>query len=99
MHVGVCMNLEFLREGSAIRDYYHPSQVVIGEFDKPSGDALQKLYVAVDGPIMRTTIQAAEMLKYACNAFHAVKISFANEIGNLCLAHGVDGQQLMALFC
>ena len=98
-HFGVCMNPEFLREGSAIRDYYHPSQVVIGEFDKPSGDALQKLYVAVDGPIMRTTIQAAEMLKYACNAFHAVKISFANEIGNLCLAHGVDGQQLMALFC
>ncbi len=99
MHFGVCMNPEFLREGSAIRDYYHPSQVVIGEFDKASGDAIQELYSTVDAPITRTTIPAAEMLKYACNAFHAVKISFANEIGNLCLAHGVDAQQLMALFC
>ena len=99
MHFGVCMNPEFLREGSAIRDYYHPSQVVIGEFDKSSGDAVQELYAAVDAPIVRTTVQAAEMLKYACNAFHAVKISFANEIGNLCLAHGIDAQELMALFC
>ena len=99
MHFGVCMNPEFLREGSAIRDYYHPSQIVIGEFDQASGDAVHDLYAAVDAPILRTTIQAAEMLKYACNAFHAVKISFANEIGNLCLAHGIDGQQLMAVFC
>jgi GDP-mannose 6-dehydrogenase len=99
MHFGVCMNPEFLREGSAIRDYYHPSQVVIGEFDRSSGDAVKDLYAAVDAPIMRTTIPAAEMLKYACNAFHAVKISFANEIGNLCVAHGIDAQQLMALFC
>ena len=99
MHFGVCMNPEFLREGSAIRDYYHPSQIVIGEFDQTSGDAVHDLYAAVDAPILRTTIQAAEMLKYACNAFHAVKISFANEIGNLCLAHGIDGQQLMAVFC
>jgi GDP-mannose 6-dehydrogenase len=98
-HFGVCMNPEFLREGSAIRDYYQPSQIVIGEFDKSSGDVFQDLYAAVDAPIVRTTIQAAEMLKYACNAFHAVKISFANEIGNLCLAHGIDGQQLMTLFC
>jgi GDP-mannose 6-dehydrogenase len=96
---GICMNPEFLREGSAIRDYHHPSQVVIGELDSSSGDALQQLYAAVDAPIVRTTIQAAEMLKYACNAFHAVKIAFANEIGNLCLEHEIDGQHLMALFC
>jgi GDP-mannose 6-dehydrogenase len=99
VHFGVCMNPEFLREGSAIRDYYHPSQVVIGEFDRSSGDAVKDLYAAVDAPIVRTTIPAAEMLKYACNTFHAVKISFANEIGNLCVAHGIDAQQLMALFC
>ena len=99
MHFGVCMNPEFLREGSAIRDYYHPSQIVIGEFDRRSGDLIQDLYAAVDAPIVRTTIQTAEMLKYACNAFHAVKISFANEIGNVCAAHGIDAQQLMALFC
>jgi len=96
---GMCTNPEFLREGSAIRDYYHPSQVVIGELDRSSGDAVQQLYTAVDAPIVRTTIQAAEMLKYACNAFHAVKIAFANEIGNLCLAHGIDGNELMELFC
>jgi GDP-mannose 6-dehydrogenase len=99
VHFGICMNPEFLREGTAIRDYYHPSQVVIGEFDSSSGDAVQQLYAAVDAPIVRTTIQAAEMLKYACNAFHAMKIAFANEIGNLCLEHDIDGQQLMALFC
>jgi GDP-mannose 6-dehydrogenase len=98
-HFGVCINPEFLREGSAIRDYYQPSQIVIGEFDKSSGDVFQELYRAVNAPILRTTIQAAEMLKYACNAFHAMKISFANELGNLCQAHGIDGQQLMALFC
>lgn len=96
---GMGMNPEFLRESSAIRDYYRPSQIVIGELDSSSGDAVQQLYAAVDAPIARTTIQAAEMLKYACNAFHAVKIAFANEIGNLCLGAGIDGQELMALFC
>jgi len=96
---GVCMNPEFLREGSAIRDYYHPSQIVIGEFDEASGEAVQAVYAAIDAPIRRTTIQMAEMLKYACNGFHAVKISFANEIGSLCRAHGIDAQQLMTLFC
>ena len=96
---GVCMNPEFLREGSAIRDYYRPGQIVIGEFDQSSGDVVQDLYSSVDAPIVRTTIPTAEMLKYACNAFHAVKISFANEIGNVCAAHGIDAQQLMALFC
>jgi GDP-mannose 6-dehydrogenase len=99
VHFGVCMNPEFLREGTAIRDYYHPSQVVIGESDPSSGDAVQQLYAAVDAPIVRTTIQTAELLKYACNAFHAVKIAFANEIGNLCVEHDIDGQQLMTLFC
>jgi len=98
-HFGVVMNPEFLREGSAIRDYYHPSQIVIGQLDQVSGDAAQDLYAAVDAPSVRTTIQVAEMLKYAYNAFHAVKVSFANEVGNLCQAHGIDGQQLMALVC
>src|SRR2546428_2188057 len=61
IHFGVCMNPEVLREGSAIRDYYHPSQIVIVEFDKSSGDAVQELYAAVDAPIVRTTVQPAEM--------------------------------------
>jgi len=96
---GVSMNPEFLRESSAISDYYHPSQVVIGELDRRSGDVVQQMYGAVEAPVVRAPIQTAEMLKYANNAFHAMKVAFANEIGNLCKAHGVDGQQVMEIFC
>jgi GDP-mannose 6-dehydrogenase len=96
---GVCMCPEFLREGSAIEDYDHPSQIVIGEFDERSGDAVQQLFAAVEAPIVRTTIENAEMVKYVSNAFHAVKVAFANEIGNLCKTLGSDGQQVMEIFC
>jgi GDP-mannose 6-dehydrogenase len=96
---GVVMNPEFLREGTALDDYARPALVVIGELDPPSGDAVRHLYHGCEAPLLRTTIQAAEMVKYACNAFHAVKVVFANEIGNLCEAHGIDGQQLMKMFC
>jgi GDP-mannose 6-dehydrogenase len=96
---GVCMNPEFLREGSAIEDYDHPSVVVIGELDAKSGDAAQRLYEPVNASIVRTSIPAAEMLKYVNNAFHAVKVAFANEIGNLCTAHGIDGREVMEHFC
>ena len=95
---GVCMNPEFLREGKAIEDYYHPSQVVIGEFDSRSGSVVQRLYEAVEAPVVRTAISTAEMVKYANNAFHALKIAFANEIGNLAAAHGVDGAEVMDIF-
>ncbi len=95
---GVCMNPEFLREGSAIHDYYHPSMVVNGELDCPSGDVVQELYKAVDAPVIRTKIRTAEMVKYASNAFHALKVVFANEIGNLCKANGLDGQEVMKIF-
>ena len=94
---GVCMNPEFLREGSAIKDYYRPSYIVIGSIDKKSAEIMEKVYVAVDSPVIHTTLQTAEMVKYASNAFHAVKVSFANEIGNLSKAFGIDGREVMGI--
>ncbi len=96
---GVCMNPEFLREGSAIADYDQPSLIVIGQLDSRSGDRVEEMYEKVDAPSIRTSIQTSEMVKYANNAFHALKIVFANEIGNICKAHGVDGQEVMEIFC
>lgn len=98
INFGVCMNPEFLREGCAIYDFYHPGQIVIGEFDRQSGDLLNEIYYSIDAPITRTTIRVSEMVKYTCNVFHAVKVSFANEIGNLCKAQGIDGQKVMEIF-
>ena len=82
------MNPEFLRESSAIHDYYHPSHIVIGELDQRSGDIVEQVHKSVEAPIVRTFIQTAEMLKYVRNAFHALKVVFANEIGNLCKVQG-----------
>jgi GDP-mannose 6-dehydrogenase len=95
---GVCMNPEFLREGKAIEDYYHPSVVVIGELDRRSGGVVERLYEAVEAPVIRTAIPTAELVKYANNAFHALKTAFANEIGNLAGAHGIDGAEVMDIF-
>src|SRR6185437_101499 len=96
---GVAMNPEFLREGTAIADYYDPSFIVIGQFDERSGDAIQEMYAAIDAKLIRTSIKTAEMMKYANNTFHALKISFANEIGNICKAHGIDGRDVMDIIC
>jgi len=95
---GVAMNPEFLREGSALADYDRPSMVVIGELDGRSGDAVAALYAGIDAPLVRTDLGVAEMVKYASNAFHALKVAFANEIGRICKAHGIDGQRLMEVF-
>ncbi len=96
---GVSMNPEFLREGSAITDYYDPSFIVIGQYNERSGDAVQQLYSAIDAQLVRTSLKTAEMMKYANNSFHALKISFANEIGNICKAHGIDGRDVMEIIC
>jgi GDP-mannose 6-dehydrogenase len=95
---GVCMNPEFMREGSAIKDYYHPSQIVIGELDQRSGALLEQMYAAVDAPIVHTTIEVAETVKYVSNTFHALKVAFANEIGNFCKINNVDGREVMSIF-
>jgi len=96
---GVCINPEFLREGTAVHDYYHPPKTVIGEVNRASGDLLASLYAAMPGPMIRTDIQTAETVKYADNAWHALKVGFANEIGNLCKALGVDAHRVMDIFC
>jgi GDP-mannose 6-dehydrogenase len=96
---GVCMNPEFLREGSAIKDFHQPGYTIIGELDARSGDTAEGMYCGVDAPVYRSEIAVAEMTKYVSNAYHALKIVFANEIGTLCKTAGVDGQEVMNLFC
>src|SRR5262245_7908507 len=96
---GVCINPEFLREGTAVHDYYNPPKTVIGEVSRASGDLLQSLYEGMPGPMIRTDIDTAEMVKYADNAWHALKVGFANEIGNLCKAVSVDAHKVMEIFC
>ncbi|MGQ0749520.1 MAG: nucleotide sugar dehydrogenase [Betaproteobacteria bacterium] len=96
---GVCINPEFLREGSAVHDYYNPPKTVIGEVNQASGDLLASMYVHVRAPLIRTDIDTAEMVKYTDNAWHALKVGFANEIGNICKAIGVDGHSVMNIFC
>ncbi len=95
----VVANPEFMREGSAIRDFYEPPFVVIGERSAGAGDSLADLHRCVDAPQVRITIRAAEAIKFACNAFHAMKITFANEIGQFCKAHGIDSHEVMDIVC
>ncbi len=96
---GVCINPEFLREGSVVHDFYHPARTLIGETDRRSGDMLAQLYEGVKAPLIRTDFETAEMVKYTDNVWHALKVSFANEIGNLCKQLGIDGHRVMEIFC
>ena len=96
---GVCNNPEFLREGTAVYDYYHPPKTVIGETDERAGEMLVKLYEKMEAPMVRTDVETAEMVKYTDNTWHAVKVAFANEIGNICKAVGIDGHKVMEIFC
>ena len=96
---GVCINPEFLREGAAVRDYFNPSKTVIGELNRASGDLLASLYSKMPGALVRTDIETAEMVKYADNAWHALKVGFANEIGNICKGLEVDSHRVMDIFC
>jgi GDP-mannose 6-dehydrogenase len=96
---GVCINPEFLREGTAVYDYFNPPKTVIGEFNRASGDLLASLYEHLDAPFIRTDIETSEMVKYVDNCWHALKVGFANEIGNLCKAVEVDSHRVMDIFC
>ncbi len=95
---GLCSNPEFLREGSAVRDFFAPPYTLIGQNDVQAGDCLSQLYQPLEAPLVRTEIKTAEMVKYANNAFHALKITFANEIGSFCKASGVDSHRVMEIF-
>ena len=96
---GVCNNPEFLREGSAVNDFNSPPKIVIGQLDAASGDILALLYAHLDAPLLRTDLRTSEMVKYTDNSWHALKIGFANEIGNLCKAFSIDAHEVMKIFC
>ena len=96
---GLCINPEFLREGTAVHDYYHPPKTVIGQVNRASGDVLASIYAKLPGPMIRTDIETAEMVKYADNCWHALKVGFANEIGSLAKALDVDAHKVMEIFC
>lgn len=96
---GVCNNPEFLREGTAVYDFHNPPKTVIGETDLKSGNLLAGLYGKLDAPMIRTDIETAEMVKYTDNVWHALKVTFSNEIGNICKKLGIDGHSVMDIFC
>jgi GDP-mannose 6-dehydrogenase len=96
---GVCVNPEFLREGTSIRDFRDPPFTLIGGTDAGSIGMVASLYSSLDADVIEAPIKVAEMVKYACNAFHGVKITFANEIGNICADHGIDSHRVMEILC
>jgi GDP-mannose 6-dehydrogenase len=97
--LGVCVNPEFLREGSAIRDFQAPPFTIVGETDSRAGDVLLQAYAHLQAPVYRVRPDEASMVKYASNAYHAAKVAFANEIGALCQPLGIDGRRVMQIFC
>lgn len=96
---GICYNPEFLREGSSIKDFYDPAFTVIGGQDARAVASLAELYSVIESPVLEVPIRVAEMLKYASNAFHALKVAFANEVGVLCKRQDIDSHQVMDIFC
>ncbi len=96
---GVCFNPEFLREGSSIKDFYDPPFTVIGSEDEKAAAAVAGLYWMLGAPLMVVPFKVAEMVKYVSNAFHALKVSFANEIGNICKQQHIDSHRVMDIFC
>jgi GDP-mannose 6-dehydrogenase len=96
---GVAYNPEFLREGTAVSDFFGAEYTVIGADDECSATRLAQMYEGIGGEIVRTSIRTAEMLKYVNNAYHALKVSFANEVGRLCKREGIDSHEVMSVFC
>ena len=96
---GIGNNPEFLREGTAVYDFYNPPKTVIGAVDTPTANQIAALYESIKAPLIKTSIEIAEMVKYTDNAWHALKVSFANEIGTICKKIGIDSHEVMAIFC
>jgi len=96
---GVSVNPEFLREGTAIRDFTHPPLTLVGHNHAVDAAPTKALYQNIEAPLFSASIRVAEMIKYTSNTWHAVKVVFANEIGNLCKRLGVDSHEVMDIFC
>ena len=96
---GVASNPEFLREGSSIKDFDAPPFTLIGTDDPVTAERVGQLYSGVEAPVFVTDVRVAELVKYACNAYHGLKVGFANEIGSICKAIGIDGHEVMRIFC
>lgn len=96
---GVAINPEFLREGTSIVDFNNPPFTLIGADDDETADLIRRLYMNLKAPMITVGINEAEMVKYACNCFHGLKVAFANEIGIICKALGVDSHRVMEVFC
>lgn len=96
---GIAINPEFLREGSAIHDFYHPPKTVIGAIHEDDANQVAALYEKLEAPLIKTSIKTAEMVKYTDNVFHALKVVFGNEIGSLCRNLGIDSGEVMEIFC
>lgn len=94
----IAVNPEFMREGSSLDDFDHPPFVLVGCDDPETATLMRQLYAGVTAPFLQTTVRTAEMVKYVCNAFHAMKIAFTNEIADLCDALGADAQDVMRIF-
>ncbi|HZH32732.1 MAG TPA: UDP-glucose/GDP-mannose dehydrogenase family protein [Pyrinomonadaceae bacterium] len=96
---GVCINPEFLREGTSLKDFYAPPFTLIGADEEETATSVGQLYAKIDAPLYVIGVRAAEMVKYTCNCFHALKVSFANEVGNICKELGIDSHEVMDVFC
>lgn len=96
---GVAVNPEFLREGTAVYDFFHPPKIVIGAMSPEDGEKVARLYRGIQAPLIQTSVRTAEMVKYADNAFHALKITFANEVGLICKSLEIDSHEVMNIFC
>jgi GDP-mannose 6-dehydrogenase len=96
---GLGVNPEFLREGTSLKDFYAPPFTLIGTDDEQTAEIVSGLYHGIDAPVFTTSMKTAEMVKYVCNCFHALKVSFANEIGNICKALELDSHEVMNVFC
>ena len=96
---GVCSNPEFLREGTSIKDFFDPPFTLIGADSGQASDAVKGLYAGLEAPVHVVAVRVAEMVKYACNCYHGLKVGFANEIGNICKALEVDSHEVMRIFC
>jgi GDP-mannose 6-dehydrogenase len=97
--LSLVFNPEFLREGSSVKDFHQPPQTVIGSLDDAGYLAMEQMYLGLPGLFVRTSTEVAESVKYLCNVFHALKIVFANEAGSVLKAAGLDGREVMKIFC